>query len=779
MKNNEMTLRGLFQEDKYDYIYIPRIQRDYAQGRDNDEVNIIRENLLDDVAKMKPLSWGIIFGVSEERKFEDGTKRKCFIPVDGQQRLTTLYLLYLYGDKHHHLSFKYLDKFNYETRNTSKDFIRAIVENWDGESETVATLKDHIMNQGWFLSYWQLDPTVDAMLNMLNAIDYRFRDSIHVEVFRNLDHISFEFLDLENFKLNETLYLKMNSRGRKLSQFDRIKSELDKILPTQQNDSGRFDLYGDKYLNLTWPFAQKWRYCMDRKWSDLFWDKEQHSFDISFLSFLANYLIGCAGKDYAYADKLLAIDYKDSDFFLPWKYFEGVLGDYDQKYLEEIAAILNKLVSNREKGIVKELIAIADTFPKRAKQFGLLCFQGTDYTSAEFKEWKRFITNYATNTVNDKDSFFNFAKRIKDEFAHHSTAILTYLSSRYNPDKSDDRLQLSEEYFKAYIILQDRGQGSELEKKIKEAERHPLLAGRLRPLITDNNKFDIESFLSIWRHFIEWFGERGDALNFKEGDNESLNRRSKFARAFMTRLTQRNQLFDNHKILCFSDSGLRENLRYQYFEPVFRACLLSDNLFEVVELSWSNDNDIECIQAKKALLQPGVIEGILSRGKAEESRFQWYRNTLCLFPYNGKSTDNRIGFDRINDNPAWTRNRNQTLAYLIGESFNVLNKPVSKDKNVPLWWGNDIRFTFTDAGTSIQLMWNADYNIGIIHEDWTWIKRQHMEEGQNENFLFNAVGKSKEEIKDEIMKMINEYRDTMLKVAEPVIEQLSNEGSVN
>lgn len=82
MKNNEMTLRGLFQEDKYDYIYIPRIQRDYAQGRDNDEVNIIRENLLDDVAKMKPLSWGIIFGVSEERKFEDGTKRKCFIPVD-------------------------------------------------------------------------------------------------------------------------------------------------------------------------------------------------------------------------------------------------------------------------------------------------------------------------------------------------------------------------------------------------------------------------------------------------------------------------------------------------------------------------------------------------------------------------------------------------------------------------------------------------------------------------------------------------------------------------
>ncbi len=94
---SQKTLLKLFQEEKYDYIYIPRIQRDYAQGRDNEEAAVIRENILDDVAEMRPLSWGIVFGVSEDRDWEDGSKKKCFIPVDGQQRLTTLYLLNLYG----------------------------------------------------------------------------------------------------------------------------------------------------------------------------------------------------------------------------------------------------------------------------------------------------------------------------------------------------------------------------------------------------------------------------------------------------------------------------------------------------------------------------------------------------------------------------------------------------------------------------------------------------------------------------------------------------------
>ena len=756
MNKNEKTLRGLFQEEKYDYIYIPRIQRDYAQGRKDEEATIIRDNILDDVEKKRPLSWGIIFGVSENKTFEDGTERKCFIPVDGQQRLTTLYLLNLYADKRHQISFEYADRFSYETRNASKDFISALVCHWDGGKEDGIQLKEHLVNQGWFLYYWMLDPTVDAMLNMLTAIDSRFRE--HRDVFENLDRISFEFLDLNNLELNETLYIKMNSRGRKLSEFDKIKSEIDKILLTlhPQTTTCYFELYRDIHLDTLPSFAEKWRYCIDRKWSDMFWNKEKYTYDAYFLSFLTNYLIGSVGKDYVYVNKLLEVDFKKEGFFLPWKYFGTCLTSEENAdaYLKDMAAILNKLTANGPNDIVKELILLPDTYTKRAWQFGLLSFQGTDYSSEAFQEWHRFIYNYATNTVEDKDTFFAFTKRIKEEFSSRSTDILTYLAGQYDSEKVDDRSQLSEEYFKASLLLQ----GGELGQKIREAEGHPLLNGRLRPLLAHENHWDAGCFLTIWKHFLQWFGPEGDDLNFREGDTESLSRRVTFATAFVKSLTQWNQLFnDNCKILGISYHGLKENLRHQRFEAVFRMCLLADQLSGMEEAVWSNPEESEAIQTKETLLKPGVIAGILSHRIGTELRFRWYHNCSCFFPYNGKSPDDRIGFDRINSDPLWRRNRNQVVAYLTERTYSVQNERVSTDKGVALWWGSDIFFTHPQH-PEIQLWWNADYHIGIIHSlsNTTWVKRHQALEG-NENLLFNAIGKDERQIEECIEELIKDY----------------------
>ncbi len=74
-----------------------------------------------------------------------------------------------------------------------------------------------------------------------------------------------------------------------------------------------------------------------------------------------------------------------------------------------------------------------------------------------------------------------------------------------------------------------------------------------------------------------------------------------------------------------------------------------------------------------------------------------------------------------------------------------------------MWWGNDILFTHPDH-PSIQLWWDAYYNIGIIKSanEPTWIKR-HENEDKNPNFLFNAVEKNANQIKEEIEKLIGEY----------------------
>lgn len=86
--NERITFWELLDEKK---IEIPVIQRDYAQGRDKDNVNDIRKNFLnsikDALKNEEPLDLNFVYG---------STKGNTFIPIDGQQRLTTLYLIHVY-----------------------------------------------------------------------------------------------------------------------------------------------------------------------------------------------------------------------------------------------------------------------------------------------------------------------------------------------------------------------------------------------------------------------------------------------------------------------------------------------------------------------------------------------------------------------------------------------------------------------------------------------------------------------------------------------------------
>ncbi|WP_285827915.1 DUF262 domain-containing protein [Bacteroides acidifaciens] len=750
MNNSEKTFRSLFIEEGYKYVYIPRIQRDYAQGRKDEVATNIRVGILDDVAGCKPLSWGIVFGVSEEKDMLDGVSRKCFIPIDGQQRLTTLFLLHLYGLKRHGIPFEHIKGFNYETRSASKDFIEALINNWVS-CEWRTSLKKNILNQGWFLDYWSLDPTVDAILNMLTAIDKRFHDK--PEVFENLDRITFEFLDLRNLDLNETLYLKMNSRGRKLSQFDLIKSEIDKILPdgiSLVND-GRFDLYDDEHLNTVSSFSDKWRYCMDRKWSNLFWNRDTHSFDAQFIAFFSNFLVAKAGAKYEYVSKLLDLNY-NQEFYLPWKYFKGYLEMNASNFFNELSSILNKLVYNSERASLPDgILDIPANFQKRAEIFGLLCFKGEDYSSQQFQEWNRFIRNYAYNTVSDKDTFFAFVKRIDGEFANHSLDILSYLANQYDKLRYE-RTQLEEECYKASLLIN----GGELAKAIRVAENHPMLEGRLRPLLVDHKKYVGETFIAIWHNFERWFGKDGNGLAYKDNDSDSLNTRVAFAEAFTKSITQMNQLFSDVHCLDFSSNQLKDKLRRERFEPIFRRILISEAITDLSELPWSNSYDTEGIQTKKKLLQDGVIRGILRHSGGERLRFRWYYNCSCFYPVNGRINNWRIGFDRISDDPVWSRNRNEALSYLEKRGYNVAAERVSDNEDVHLWWGGDIQFSNIQH-PELKFSWNADYNVGIIDASGYWVKRKVMKEGVSDKFLFQAVGKSIDEIERCLDALIAEY----------------------
>ena len=219
--SNKRNLLSFFSEHKE--IRIPRIQRAYAQGRKNE--SFIRDSFLDDIFD------ALIDGDDLELNYVYGTNRNgVFELLDGQQRITTLFLLHWYiASREKRLDNELtsaLSKFKYETRHTSSDFCEALscysYQPIEGESPS-QTIRRQFK---WYFKSFDLDSTIDSMLRMIDAINLRYNKFEDVKLFDSLDHILFYTLDLDVFGLSEELYIKMNARGLPLTPFENFKADL-------------------------------------------------------------------------------------------------------------------------------------------------------------------------------------------------------------------------------------------------------------------------------------------------------------------------------------------------------------------------------------------------------------------------------------------------------------------------------------------------------------------------------------------------------------------------
>lgn len=246
MSDNKENFISLL--EKYENnVVVPIIQRGYAQGRKTNEVNKIREDFLDVIIDFlsndkEELILDYIYGVEDNG---------VFYLLDGQQRLTTLFLFHWYFNFEN----EKLNKFTYETRNSSKNFISFLLsikrEKIDLQTDEKLSkiLKDNIN----FLNFWEKDTTVKGMLQVI--------DDIHKKVKNNKD--------IDSGKLNsiqfyceyikgdpDDLYIKMNSRGKQLTDFEIFKSKLESFLDGKIDD------------NLLREFRKK----IDTTWSNFFWE---------------------------------------------------------------------------------------------------------------------------------------------------------------------------------------------------------------------------------------------------------------------------------------------------------------------------------------------------------------------------------------------------------------------------------------------------------------------------------------------------------------------------
>jgi Protein of unknown function DUF262 len=191
---------------------------------------------------------------------DDGTLR----PLDGQQRLTTLFLLhwYLASRSGHLTKDQGWTRFSYATRQSAWMFCESLVEHPlpDGETEPSMWVKD----QPSYLFLWRHDPTIQSMLVMIDAIHARFHDVDANTAWTRLTDIDepaiwFLFQPLaglgsaagQNMR-PEDLYIKMNSRGKPLTEFESFKAHFEKTIESS-------------------PLSADFALRVDTTWSDLLW----------------------------------------------------------------------------------------------------------------------------------------------------------------------------------------------------------------------------------------------------------------------------------------------------------------------------------------------------------------------------------------------------------------------------------------------------------------------------------------------------------------------------
>ena len=265
------TLKNLFEIDfdeetqeerRIEKIEIPIIQRDYAQGRKTPSVKRIRERFVSSLKEAlmpdgKPMVLDFVYGYEETMK----GKNKKLIPLDGQQRLTTLFLLYWYIARHEGVDendFSFLRNFSYATRSSARVFCQNLVEykpkfeeyNIDGDY----AVSKEIIDQGWMPVDWMHDPTIASMLVMLDCIHNHFQDTSGLWQQLEAGRISFYFLPIKEMGLNDDLYIKMNSRGKPLTMFEHFKAEWEGCI---------------KKVNL--EKAEEICHKIDTDWTDLLW----------------------------------------------------------------------------------------------------------------------------------------------------------------------------------------------------------------------------------------------------------------------------------------------------------------------------------------------------------------------------------------------------------------------------------------------------------------------------------------------------------------------------
>lgn len=436
-------------------IVIPIIQRDYAQGRESE--GALRKRFLNRLKKA--LDEAITFSNEGERTthrlildfvYGTPTASSAVAPLDGQQRLTTLWLIHWYiayisGALTEEVK-KVLKSFSYATRVSSRDFCDKLCDLAPLEDKS-GTVRKHIQEQTWFYSEWNQDPTVSGMLRMLFGDGASSTEDNIMEIFGVEDKVTLEkywellttttyapimfnhtVIGSEEMPLSDDLYIKMNARGKPLTSFENFKAEVIKWVSEH--------ISKEKSI----VFASKF----DNEWTDIFWKKglgnKVHNVDEVFYSFINR--LYCQYVIMQRRDGNYVADEKNEDY----KYFSA--DDPKSGNLITFESL------DRYQGHMEEALVTVDTILQKVKNIDSSAFH------APWNDKFNFIPQY----VLDSD---HQPKKVANEIYEYTTInqrdrVAFYAICKYflSPSHDDDEKESLSHWMRfVWNLISDKDSG--------------------------------------------------------------------------------------------------------------------------------------------------------------------------------------------------------------------------------------------------------------------------------------------------------------------------------
>src|SRR5690606_9732044 len=353
------------------------------------------------------------------------------------------------------------------------------------EKVSEGSLFESLKNNENFSIVWLADPTVHAMMVMLQEIHYKLQCKLDGELQHywnglvNDQLINFSFLDLKDFNLSDELYVKMNGRGKQLSTFENFKAWLFGVIEDEHIiDSTLWNSYKQKF---------------DIDWNDLFWKYKAdgvYDIDNAYFNYFKLSLLNESVKNVTFVktsfrvdDRLttlidVLINRKDFD----WEMYKDNIVEHIESQFQFLSLFDSNHTNDYIKSFSKYYFQSPDKYDWQSviKNYITYSFiktkakQLSNYDSNDWlqlNEYHRIMLNLFDNSIIDNQSLYHAAFKEIDqlniELKSNNYDISNWVESFEHTSKSVfTEQQIIEEILKCRLMLD-----SSWKNLINEAEQ--------------------------------------------------------------------------------------------------------------------------------------------------------------------------------------------------------------------------------------------------------------------------------------------------------------------